>query len=360
MVVRPWSPVPGPAEDVRMEGRPEEPGWRRVPLSDGTFLTVREVRSSDVDGLVALYDGLSGEDRQLRFFSAYRPPPEFFERLATVVDRGGYGMVATIAGDGGCDAPPFVPRIVGEANYELLSNGDGELGMVVAAGERGWLGPWLLDALMEAAAARGVPNIEAAVLVTNRRMLTLLRSRGYATVPSDDWTSVRLIVGTDGPTPVWPGGDATTGAADGPRVLIESPGGRWHATAEAEAAGLQVVACSGPRSTRRPRCPVLAGRPCPLAAEADAIVVSNVADDSVWHAIVGAHADLHAGVPVCLEPRAGPLGGRPFTTTEGGGAVTIDGVQEPRSVVAVVGRLAAQHHGERVDEGHKADEDVRP
>jgi len=272
---------------------------------------VRPVSPADVDGLVGLYDGLSDDDRYRRFFSAFSPPCSFFERAATVVDRGGYGVVATVQADGdtgsgeGDQADTATGgRIVGEASYELLPNGDGELAITVAADQRGWLGPYLLDSLVEAAGARGVPNLEADVLVTNSRMLSVLRSRGYATLASEDWLSLRLIVGTAGHTPVWPTGRAAGGEAHRPRVLVEAPGGRWHAGAEAEAAGLQVIACSGPRG-RRPRCPALAGRPCPLAAGADVIVVSKAPDDERWRALVAAHTDLHPGVPVCVEPRAG-------------------------------------------------------
>ncbi len=259
------------------------------------MLVVRPVEPGDVDGLVALYETLSDEDRHLRFFSFFIPPRDFFEHLAAVADRGGFGVVA-IEGD----------RIVGEANYELLPDGDGELGMVVASGSRGWLGPFLLDALVEAAARRGVPNLEADVLVANGQMLSLLRARGYATLTSDDWVSVRLIVGTSGPTPVWP--DAGPGGPDGqrPRVLVEAPGGRWHGNQDAEAAGLAVITCSGPRGPRT-KCPALSGRPCPLAAAADAVVVANTPDgDERWQALVAAHTDLHPGVPVCVEHRGGP------------------------------------------------------
>jgi hypothetical protein len=127
-------------------------------------LAVRPATPRDVDGLEALYAALSDEDRFRRFFALYRPPRSFFERLADVADRGGCGLVA-VDGD----------RIVGEASYELLPDGDGELGMTVASDRRGWLGPYLLDPLAEAAAARGVPNLEAEALVTNCRMLSLLR-----------------------------------------------------------------------------------------------------------------------------------------------------------------------------------------
>lgn len=347
-----------------MEQHPDEPGRRQVSLPDGASVTLRAVTLSDADGLVALYDGLSDDDRHRRFFSGFRPPRSFFERLATVVDRGGYGLVATIDGDGEAERGRSAragPRIVGEANYELLPNGDGELGMAVAAGQRGWLGPYLIDALAEAAASRGVPNLEADVLITNGCMLTLLRSRGYATVTSDDWSTLRLLVGTAGHTPEWPGGAAAGGPTDRPRVLVEVPGGRWHAGAEAEEAGLQVVACSGPGGTRRPRCPVLAGRPCPLAAGADAIVVSNVPDDERWHAIVDAHADLHPGVPVCMEPRAGPAGRPRFAPREGDGGAVIIGDDEPHVVVALVDRLAAEHRRSRTgDRQARPDGDVRP
>lgn len=327
---------------------PSESGDRAVELADGSTLIVRPVRPSDADALAALYDELSEDDRYRRFFSAYRPPASFFERLARVADRGGYGVVATVDRPGGpADSSPdgAAQRLVGEASYEILPNGNGELGMAVAADERGWLGPFLLDALAEAAASRGVPNLEADVLVTNRPMLTLLRSRGYATLESSDWSSVRLVVGTGGDVPTWPDRPAS-GDPSAPRVLVEVPGGRWHADAAAREAGLEVMACSGPTATRRPRCPVLAGRPCPLVAEADAVVVSNAPDDDRWHAVLGAHPTLHPGVPVCVEPRTGPAGRPRFESVSGEGAAVIDEADRG-VVVALVDRVAREHRRAR-------------
>jgi hypothetical protein len=43
-------------------------------------LTVRPVTATDVDGLVALDDDLSDDDRYRQFFSGFRPPRSFFER----------------------------------------------------------------------------------------------------------------------------------------------------------------------------------------------------------------------------------------------------------------------------------------
>jgi hypothetical protein len=51
---------------------------------------------------------------------------------------------------------------------------------------------------------------------------------------------------------------------------------------------------------------VLAGEPCPLAAEADVIVVSHPPDDDHWRKLLRAHANAHPGVPVCLEPSHPP------------------------------------------------------
>jgi hypothetical protein len=271
-------------------------GVRSVPLPGGGRLRVRPVGPGDVDGLVALYALLSAEDRYRRFFSAFVPERAFFERAARVAGRGGFGIVAL--DDDGC--------VVGEASYELLPDGDGDLGIVVSPGWRGWLGPFLLDTLVDAARRGGVPNLEADVLATNGRMLSLLRARGYATLTSDDWVSLRLIVGTAGDTPVWP--EAGPGRPDAarPRLLVEVRGGRTSVGSAAEARGLAVITCSGPRRIR-PRCPVLAGRPCPLAADADAIAVVNAPpDDDDWRAILAAHGDLHPGVPVWVEPRGGP------------------------------------------------------
>jgi hypothetical protein len=262
---------------------------RRVALPGGGILVIRPVAAGDVDGLSALYAGLDHDSLYRRFFSIYRPDRMFFERMVAVAERGGVGLVAAVTGE--ADSPD---RIVGEAGCELLPNGDGELAIVVDRGWRGWLGPYLLDALVAAAASQGVPNLEADILMTNGPMLALLHSRGYAAMPNDDWTVMRAMIGTATRMPSWPD------VRHGLRVLVEGAGGHWHATEGAQAAGLEVLGCPGP-AARRSRCPVLAGEPCPLAAGADVIVISHPLDTSGWRALRAAHAHLHPGVPVCVE-----------------------------------------------------------
>jgi RimJ/RimL family protein N-acetyltransferase len=259
---------------------------RVVPAAGGRQIVIRPVRASDDVGLMALYDGLDHVDRSRRFFSSYRPPRQFFTDMATVSDRGGARLVAVLE-----------DRIIGEAGYALLPNGDGEFAITVAQEWRGGLGTTLFGALVETAASAGVPNLEADVLTGNQPMLGVLRSRGAVMMDHEDWTVVRMVTGTRGRVPTWPG------AHDRLRVLVEGAGGRWHAEKEAQAAGVQLLTCPGPASNAH-GCPALAGEPCPLAADADVIVVSHPTDDSRWASLLAAHADVHAGVPVCVEPSA--------------------------------------------------------
>ena len=155
-------------------GDTPDDGWpRRIALPAAPTLWIRPITPSDAEGLVALYGGLDEEDVYRRFFSGHAPPKSFVEAMTHVVERGGFGLIAVMEEADGTS------RIVREATYDLLPNGDAELGITVAGKARGWLGPYLLDALVTAAAARGIPNLEADVLVTNRRMIAMLARPGF-------------------------------------------------------------------------------------------------------------------------------------------------------------------------------------
>ena len=54
--------------------------------------------------------------------------------------------------------------------------------MTVTPEWRNWLGPVLLDAVCAAAAAVGVPNLEADVLTADHATVALLRRRGAMTI----------------------------------------------------------------------------------------------------------------------------------------------------------------------------------
>jgi len=262
---------------------------RRVELPGDRSLVVRPVTPGDVAGVEALYDGLDDEARYRRFFSNFRPDHAFYERVTTVAAHGGFGLVAVLeAGNAG-------DTIVGEAGYfTRASGGEPELAITVAQPWRGWLGAYLLDTLLAAAADRGIPNLRAEVLVANGPMVALLRTRGYATVEHSDWSIMSVLIGTRGRTPCWEGRNAH------PRVLVEVPGGRWQGEEEARARGIDVLVCPGPRDYPA-RCPALEGEVCPLAAQADAIVVRPIAGDPRWEALIEAHARLHPDIPIAVE-----------------------------------------------------------
>jgi acetyltransferase len=168
----------------------DAPGSRRAALSHGRTLTVRPLRSGDVAGLHLLYEGLSLDDRYHRFFSVYHPPPAALEHLVDTVDGPGCGLVAIVSDAHGTE------ETVGEATCTPLPDGAGELGITVAKVWRGWLGPFLLDALVEAAAANGCPRIEADVLRENRAMVAILRARGASAGPGSDASIVHLTIPT--------------------------------------------------------------------------------------------------------------------------------------------------------------------
>ena len=309
-------------DDQPGEGRPSESAseyLRTFDLRDGRTMTVRHSDPADVSGIAELYEGLSLDDRYHRFFSGCMPN-DFAEQWTHVADQGGVGLVVVVANGG--------EHIVAEAGFALLPNGDGELALTVAREWRGWLGPFLLDALVHEAADRGIPNLQAEILVDNGAMLSLVRSRGYAIVDQGDWSIVRVTIGTSGYPPSWPEAD------ERPRVLVETPGGRWHAAKAPEASGLQIIGCPGPTRAQH-GCPALAGRPCPLAAHADVIVFAFPPSDAQAQAILNAHSRLHEDVPLLVAPA---------TSAEGlvipPAATTVAACTPAAELIALVSELA--------------------
>jgi hypothetical protein len=248
-------------------------------------MVVRPVRPQDDAGLAEFYDGLDAGDRYLRFFCAYRPPLEFIQGLANPGTREARVVAELVE--------PSGRRLVAEAGYSLLADGNGELAMVVARDWRGWLGPYLLDLVVDLAAANRVPNLEAEVLAMDTTMLALLRARGCAFLGHDGWNEYHMIVGTGREGPSWPT------RHDRPRVLVETPGGRWPLEESAEATGMQVITCGGPG--QNPSCPVLNGRECALVACADAIVVRTRPGDPTWETLARSHSASHPDIPVIVE-----------------------------------------------------------
>jgi hypothetical protein len=249
-------------------------------------MVVRPIGPDDLGAVRWLHERLSPDAVYRRFFTSVLPQPGFFDRLTRVEERGGFGLVAVV------EPGTEEERLVGEIDIEPLANGNGELAIVVDAGWRGWLGPYLVELASREAARRGIPNLEAEVLTCNRPMRAVTRSRGEAFLPTSDWQEVRVLFSTTGPAPGWSPGERT-------RVLVEQRGVAFDAVAGLQAAGFEVIACAG-RTSGRPACPLLTGGVCRLAADADAIVVAMAPSDE-RDRLVAAHRA--AGVPVAVvEP----------------------------------------------------------
>jgi hypothetical protein len=300
------------------------PAEHAVPLRDARRIVIRPVRAGDDVELMRLYDTLDDDDHYRRFFGLYHPDLDFYTEMANVAEDGGARLVAVLQAPGAADG------IVGEAGYTLLPNGDGELAIVVARDWRGWLGPYLLDVLVETAAAAGVPNLEADVLSVNGPMIALLRSRGSVIMDHEGWSVVRLLIGTHGRQPAWPGPPTR------PRVLVEGAG-RWHGEDDARSAGLRVLTCPGPVDGL-PGCPLMRGQPCRLASAADVIIVNHPIDDDHWRDLMAGHADVHPGVPVCIEPSHAAVDGADVP------GCTVVGEAD---VVSFVRRLAREREARR-------------
>jgi hypothetical protein len=256
-------------------------------LPDGRLLVIRRAGADDIDRMVDFYRSLPLEDRYFRFFTGGMPPRAHFER---VVDPSRHGVALVVEVVDGSDV-----TLVGDACYVPQAHGPGELAVTVAPAWRGWLGAYLLDTLLEMAAANGITTLEAEILVRNRPMLALVRSRGCVTIGDDDLSKVRVALGTTSRVPSWPDRDGRR------RILVESANPRWRFAVTGVEPGLSVMVCPGPRAGYRERCPMLAGKPCPLAADADAIVVAGSIDDALARELVEAHERSNPRVPLFVE-----------------------------------------------------------
>jgi RimJ/RimL family protein N-acetyltransferase len=252
-------------------------------------LEIRPTTADDAELICELYRRLSPEDRRRRFFSAFTPDLGWCRDWSSLGERGGHGLIA-IVHDGDRQI------VAGEAGYAVRRDGDGDLAVVVAPTWRGWLGSYLVELLAQHAASHGIDNLQADVLIENRPMLAILRRRGSVNLEHACGT-VRLTIGTAGYMPSWPP------KAAGHKLLVAAPGGRWSGEEAAIDAGCVTAVCSGPNHRSRGGCPVLAGGRCPLADNADAIVILLDPDDERSEQLVALHREHRPGVPIFVSGR---------------------------------------------------------
>lgn len=304
---------PGPSEDEAVE---------LIDIGADRMLEIRPTTVGDAELICELYRPMSLDDLHRRFFSAFHPELSWCRQWASIGERGGHGVIAIVH-----DGDQRI--VVGEAGYAIRNDGDGELAVAVAPEWRGWLGSYLVDLLARDAAARGIRNLQADVLLENRPMLAILRHRGVVSLGHPD-SAVRLTIGTAGHLPSWPP------KAEGHKVLVAARGGRWSGEDAADEAGCVTAVCSGPKIRQHGGCPVLDGGRCPLADQADAIVVLLDPEDEQTQRLVELHHEQRPGVPIFVTRCTGEPGTIPADCIE----IPASGDDAVAQIVSLIGQRA--------------------
>lgn len=268
-----------------------------IDLGARGVLSIRHAAPGDEGLLDELYGHLEPGDLTKRFFTGGRPGEHFLEGWVNLEPRGGLCLLVELT-------TQDTRRVIAEAGFAMIDDGDAELGITVAPGHRGWTGPWLLDVLMAHASAAGIDNMQALVKTSNRPMLDIIRHRGCARFDDSDWETTRVTMSTSGHTPTWPPDSAR------PRILIESPRSRPDTARRAREQGGTILICGG-FNQKGSHCPLHDDQRCPLIDGADAVVIDRrgLGDtDEVRVSIAHTHPD--ANVTVVHPPSTSELPAR--------------------------------------------------
>jgi acetyltransferase len=147
---------------------------RPIALHGGARLRLRPIRPDDEPRLEELFQRLSRHTVYQRFFAPYeRLRADWYRQFANVDYRGRLALVAEDE-----QAGRTLLRAVAQYEPDAVP-GVAEVAVVVEdAWQNRGLGSVLLDAVLEAAEARGIHSFSANVLSGNRRMLHVLRRLG--------------------------------------------------------------------------------------------------------------------------------------------------------------------------------------
>ena len=148
-----------------------------VTLRDGRAVHIRAMRPADEAELVQAFSRMSEDSRYMRFMRFVREPNlERVRKALASFPEHGQGIVATVAAADGID-------IVGSATY-LVGNDRTSCEFAInVATEFGGAGlaSTLMHALIGAAKARGLMEMDGYVLAMNQPMLRLARRLGFST-----------------------------------------------------------------------------------------------------------------------------------------------------------------------------------
>lgn len=162
---------------------------RTLTMPSGQSLVVRPIRHDDGPLEEAFVRALSLESRYQRMLSAgIKVTPEWIDSM-THIDYDRHMAFAVTMKLGGSE------QFVGVGRYVVdVSGSSADVALVLADAWQGQgLGRRLLETLIEHARAAGLRDVTGVVLATNRAMLRLARSVGFAVNPEPGDATVMRI-----------------------------------------------------------------------------------------------------------------------------------------------------------------------
>jgi acetyltransferase len=150
-------------------------------LRDGRWYTIRPIRAEDGERLQRLVRGLSEQSRYFRFISALTElTPRMLARYTQIDYDRELALVATIGADDP-QAEGGDETIIGVVRYLLNPDRETcEFAIAIADRFHGQgLGTTLMQAIVDAARAKGLKRIEGFVLAINAPMIGLMRALGF-------------------------------------------------------------------------------------------------------------------------------------------------------------------------------------
>jgi L-amino acid N-acyltransferase YncA len=160
-------------------------------LIDGSVILLRQLKSTDAQDVLALYESLTDQERYLRFFAMHPAGLDGWARSIAEPRSGQYAIGAFSTG-----------QLLGVANYVACREpGAAEVAVVVAHAEhlRG-VGTALLHRLGDIAKASGVHHFVAEVLWENHLMVQVLADAGWPCRRRLDGSVLHVEIDLDGHT----------------------------------------------------------------------------------------------------------------------------------------------------------------
>lgn len=141
-----------------------------VPLRDGSTVRIRPVRPEDLEGIHALFEGLSVDSNRMRFHGIRHPSLTELKRYVEVDYADEFGLVVET------EAPSEGRSIQALASYVKTEQSCAEFAIAVGDPMHGkGIGSILIEHLSEAAAAAGIGTFQAEILSSNKAMLEVIQ-----------------------------------------------------------------------------------------------------------------------------------------------------------------------------------------